>query len=79
MRAAFVRKAFEDAAAWSDDGELAKQIRFVDIDKFAFCIFNQLAYDWEIGGLLVASSFLELLKYLTPQHFIRRINPYSLC
>ena len=40
MKAAFVCKAFEDDAIWPDNRELAKQIRFVDDNKFALCAFN---------------------------------------
>ena len=45
MRAAFVHKAIEDTAAQPDDGKPAKQIRFVDVDKFALRAFNRLAHD----------------------------------
>ena len=76
MEAAFVRKTFEDAAAWPDDRESAKQIWFVDDDNITFFAFNWLAYDWEISGPLAASSFLELPEYYTPQRSIRRINLY---
>lgn len=42
---AFIYKAFEEVAIWLDDENLAKQIRFVDVDKFPFCAFNRLTYD----------------------------------
>ena len=78
MKAIFILKAFEDAVTWPDDGELAKQIWFVDVDKFVLCALNWLIYNREIIGPLAASFFLELPKYYTLQRFIRRINLYSL-
>ena len=78
MGAAFVRKAFENAVAWLDNREPAKQIQFVDIDKFVLHVFNWLAYDREISGFFAASSLLELPEYYIPQHSIRKINLYSL-
>ena len=79
MGAAFVCKAFEDAATQPEDGEPAKQIWFADVDKFALCAFNQLAYNQKISGCLTASFFLELSKYYTLYCSIRRINLHSLC
>lgn len=79
MGAVFIPKAFEDAAARLDDGEPAKQIWFVDVDKFALCALNRLAYNREISDFLTTSSSLELPKYYTPQHSIKKINLYSLC
>ena len=40
MGAIFVRKAFEDATTQLDNENPAKQIRFVDINKFALYAFN---------------------------------------
>ena len=79
MKATFICKAFENAAARPGDVESAKQIWFMDIDKFALCAFNQLAYDREISSPLAASSFFELPEYYIPQHSIRRISLYSFC
>lgn len=74
MRAVFGRKRFQNAAAQPGDENLAKQIQFVDVDKFALCAFNELVYNREISGFLTASSFLELLEYYIPKLFLRRIN-----
>lgn len=63
MRAVFVRKAFENATTQPGDENPAKQIQFIDVSKFVYCVFNWFAYDWEISGPLTASSFLGLLKY----------------
>lgn len=66
MGATFVHKVFEDAITQPGDENPVKQIWFVDVDKFALYIFNQLIYDWEISGFFVASSLLGLPKYYTP-------------
>ena len=43
-------------------------------DKFALRVFNRLAYDREINGLLVASSLLHLPKYYTMPCDVKSIN-----
>lgn len=45
MRAAFVCKTFENAVARPGNEKPAKEIWFIDVDKFAVCAFNELAYD----------------------------------
>ncbi len=74
METAFVCKAFEDAATWPGHKNLAKQIWFIDVDKFAFCALNWLAYDREISGPFAPSSLLGLFEYYTLQHSPKKIN-----
>lgn len=74
MGAAFIHKAYEDVAAWSGDENPAKQIGFVDVNKFALYAFNRLAYDRGIGNSLATISFLGLPEYYTPQSSLRRVN-----
>lgn len=40
MRAVFVRKAFENATTQPGDENPAKQIQFIDVNKFVYCVFN---------------------------------------
>ena len=65
IEVAFVCKAFEDTAGQPNNENLAKQIWFVDVDKFALCIFIWLVYDREISSPLATSFFLRLPKYYT--------------
>ncbi len=79
MGAAFIRKVFENAVIWPNNENPAKQVWFVDIDKFALCIFNRIIYDQEINGPLAASSLLGLPTSYTPQYSLRGINLNTLC
>lgn len=79
MEAVFICKAFKDATTQAGDKNLAKQIWFIDVDKFALCVFNQFAYNQEIITLLAASFLLRLPEYYTPQHFLRKINLNTIC
>lgn len=63
MGAIFICKIFENTTMQLDNKEFVKHIWFVNDNKFALCIFNYLAYNWEISNHLAASSFLKLLKY----------------
>lgn len=63
MEVGFIYKVFNDGIGQLDDREPIKQIQFVDGDKFASRIFNQLIYNQEIIRFFTASSILKLLEY----------------
>ena len=79
MGAAFVQKAYEEAADQRMAHAPAGTIRVMDIDKFALRALNCLAYDREISGPLVANTLLGLSEYYSPERTIKRVNLRALC
>lgn len=57
MAVVIVRKAFND---YDKNFTTSSSNYIPTLDKFPLKIFNQLSYDWEISGLLVASYLLNL-------------------
>ncbi len=49
-------------------------LRNMEVDKFALCIFNHLAYNCEISGLLAANTFLGFLEYYTSEKSLKKVN-----
>ncbi len=48
--------------------------RTMEVDEFALCAFNYLAYDCEISGPLATNIVLGLPKYYTPEKSLKRVN-----
>ncbi len=46
----------------------------MEIDKFALCVFNYLAYDLEISELMAANTLLGLPEYYTPEKSLKMVH-----
>ncbi len=72
MGAAFVKSTYDESQPLSNTTSPDTNVSLPD--KFALRVFNKLAYDREISGLLVASLLLVLSEHYTMSYDIRSIN-----
>lgn len=71
MAMTLVRKAFED----HDKNSILDSANYTPmLDKFALKAFNQLSYDHEVSGPLVASYLLDLPNHYSSQVIVKSIN-----
>jgi len=74
VKATLLKQSIENAKATLTPDATDMRIRNKDVDQFALRCFNTLSHDWEVSGVQIASSLLQLPTYYTVNDNFVQVN-----